>query len=111
MQLWDAANGRCHLTSNQQGTIPKEKQINGRLREKESNGIFSHCGSEGGMEMRWEMCKKMMSSMIKTSELATFATPEVPQHFEEWAAQIEEEILAFVQHSKTDDVEEIAKHF
>lgn len=62
-------------------------------------------------EMPWDMCKKMMSSMSKTSELATFATPEVRQLFEEWAAQIEEEILNFVKESKSCETEKIAKHF
>jgi predicted transcriptional regulator len=61
--------------------------------------------------MPWDMCKKMMSTMGKTSELATFATPEVRGLFEEWAAQMEEEILSYVQESKTDDVEKIAEHF
>jgi hypothetical protein len=67
--------------------------------------------SEGQMEMPWDMCKKMMSSMSKTSELATFATPEVRELFEEWATQIEEEILNYFQGSQTDDVEKIAEHF
>jgi len=39
--------------------------------------------TEGQNEMPWDMCKKMMSSMSKTSDLATFATPEVRQLFEE----------------------------
>jgi hypothetical protein len=67
--------------------------------------------SEGQMEMPWDMCKKMMSSMSKTSELATFATPEVRQLFEEWAAQIEEEILSYVKESKINEIDKIAEHF
>lgn len=31
--------------------------------------------------------------------------------FEEWAAQIEEEIFHFIQESKTTDADEIAAHF
>jgi hypothetical protein len=65
--------------------------------------------AEGPMEMPWDMCKKMMSSMNKTSELATFATPEVRGLFEEWAAQIEEEIFKYVQSTKVEDVEKIAE--
>ena len=74
----------------------------------------SAMGTKGGgdeAEAPWDMCKKMMSTMGKTSELATFATPEVRELFEEWATQIEEEIFAYVQESKTDDTEKIAEHF
>ena len=67
--------------------------------------------SEGHMEMPWDMCKKMMSSMSKTSELATFATPEVRQLFEEWAAQIEKEIMNYIRESKINEIEKIAEHF
>jgi DNA-binding transcriptional MerR regulator len=63
------------------------------------------------MEMPWDVCKKMMSSMSKTSELATFATPEVRQLFEEWAAQIEEEILSYVKDFKINETDKIAEHF
>jgi hypothetical protein len=67
--------------------------------------------TEGQNEMPWDMCKKMMSSMNKTSELATFATPEVRQLFEEWSAQIEEEIMNYIRESKTNETEKIAEHF
>jgi hypothetical protein len=66
---------------------------------------------KGENEMPWDMCKKMMSSMSKTSELATFATPEVRQLFEEWSAQIEEEIMNYIRESKTNETEKIAEHF
>lgn len=67
--------------------------------------------TEGSGEMPWDMCKKMMTNMSKTSELATFATPEVRGLFEEWATQIEEEILRFIQDEKTDDLESLSAHF
>ena len=67
--------------------------------------------SEVSGEMPWDMCKKMMAHMSKTSELATFATPEVRGLFEEWATQIEEEILRFLQDEKTDDLESLSAHF
>jgi len=67
--------------------------------------------SEGGGESPWDMCKKMMSSIGKANELATYATPEIRGLFEEWATQIEDEILKYVQESKTDDVDKIAEHF
>ncbi len=66
---------------------------------------------DGSTEMPWDMCKKMMSSIGKANELASFATPEIRALFEEWATQIEEEILAYVRESKTDTIERIAEHF
>jgi hypothetical protein len=67
--------------------------------------------TEGQTEMPWDMCKKMMSSISKTNDLATFATPEVKQLFEEWAAQIEEEIINYISESKIIETEKIAEHF
>jgi hypothetical protein len=74
-------------------------------------GMGDKNGNEGQNEMPWDMCKKMMSSMNKTSELATFATPEVRQLFEEWSAQIEEEILNYMRESKVTETKKIAEHF
>lgn len=62
-------------------------------------------------ETTWEMCKKMMASMTKTSEPAAFAVPEVRGLFEEWAAQIEEEILQFIDQSGSNDAAKIGEHF
>jgi hypothetical protein len=59
----------------------------------------------------WAMCRKMMTSIGKTAVLATFATPEVRGLFEEWAAQIEEEILQFIKESKTTDADQIGTRF
>jgi hypothetical protein len=74
--------------------------------------IFGKEGaSEGQMEMPWDMCKKMMSSISKSSELASFATPEVRQLFEEWATQIEEEILNYIKESQITETEKVAEHF
>ena len=75
--------------------------------------IMGSCGGENEEkgEGPWDMCRKMMSSIGKTSDLATFATPEVRGLFEEWAAQIEEEIFQFVQESKTTDADQIAARF
>ena len=57
-----------------------------------------------------EMCKKMMSSIAQTGEIASFATPEVRSLFEEWAQQIEEEILSFIKEKESIHPEEIAAH-
>jgi hypothetical protein len=66
---------------------------------------------DGNQEMPWDMCKKMMSNINKSTELAVSATPEIRQLFEDWARQIEEEILAFTEQSKTIDIDAIQKHF
>jgi hypothetical protein len=58
-----------------------------------------------------EMCKKMMATMSKTSDLASFATPEVRALFEEWAAQIEVEILTLRNGKDSVDPDEIAQQF
>jgi len=66
---------------------------------------------DGTMEMPWDMCKKMMSGISKSSELATYATPEIRQLFEEWMVQIEEEILIHVKGSTSIDIGKIAEQF
>ncbi len=58
-----------------------------------------------------DMCKKMMSTMEKTNTLATFATPEVRALFEEWAEQIEREILDYIQENKNTNPEALAEKF
>ncbi len=75
-------------------------------------GRMMGCGGEGEEgNAPWDMCRKMMATIGRASDLATFATPEVRGLFEEWAAQIEEEILHFVQESKSTNADEIAAHF
>jgi hypothetical protein len=44
----------------------------------------------------WEMCEKMMSSIEQSSEISTFATPEVRELFGEWARKINDEILEYL---------------
>lgn len=74
--------------------------------------MMGSCGEDDKTgERPWDMCRKMMASIGKTSDLATFATPEVRGLFEEWAAQIEEEIFQFVKESKTTDADQIATRF
>ena len=58
-----------------------------------------------------EMCKKMMANMEKSNDLATFATPEVHALFEEWAEQIENEILDYIKENNNADPEKIAEKF
>ena len=68
-------------------------------------------GEEKEGQSPWDMCRKMMATVGRASDLASFATPEVRGLFEEWAAQIEEEILHFIQESKTTDADAIAARF
>jgi len=65
----------------------------------------------GEGEGPWDMCRKMVASVGKSSELAAFATPEVRGLFEEWAAQIEAEVLQFVKESRTVEAEQVAARF
>ena len=81
----------------------------GRMKDMMSK--MTDCCEEEGGHSPWDMCRKVMSSIGKTADLATFATPEVRGLFEEWAAQIEEEILGFIKESKTTDADQIAARF
>ncbi len=65
--------------------------------------------SEGNEEKPWDMCKKMMSSMNENTNNTRFATPEIRDLFEEWALQIEEEILGLVETNGNVDPDNIAK--
>jgi hypothetical protein len=56
-----------------------------------------------------DMCKEMMSNVKKSNDLATFATPEVRQLFEEWVQQVDEEVLALVKSEKAISPEKIAE--
>ncbi len=66
---------------------------------------------ESGDEMPWDMCRKTMSSMTEGAQTARFATPEVRGLFDEWAAQIEEEMLQFAKQAGEVDVDKAAAHF
>lgn len=68
-------------------------------------------GEAGEGQAPWDMCRRMFDSVGKAADLASFATPEVRGLFEEWAAQIEEEILQFVKESKSADADQIAARF
>ena len=58
-----------------------------------------------------EMCQKMMMNMGKSSELASYATPEVRALFEEWSEQIENEIFNFIKETGTSGPDKLAEHF
>jgi hypothetical protein len=58
-----------------------------------------------------DMCRQMMSSMRQSSDIATFATPEIRSLFEEWVRQIEEEIEEYITKNSTSEPGIIASHF
>ena len=81
------------------------------------NGMMGKMGSMGqmgcgpdmmkkGMQMKekmmsegfnpWEMCGQMTSAVTKAAEMGSYATAEVRALFEDWAAEVEQEIVAFV---------------
>jgi predicted HTH transcriptional regulator len=56
-----------------------------------------------------DMCKEMMSNLSKSRDIATYATPEVRQLFEEWVAQVDDEILDIIKSEKDISPEKIAE--
>jgi hypothetical protein len=68
-------------------------------------------GADDGNEKPWDMCKKMMSSISKSNDLASFATPEIRGLFEEWVIQIEEEFLDYIKTSNEKNIEKLIEHF
>jgi hypothetical protein len=75
--------------------------------------------SKGGVDCRdhktgdspWDMCRRMMDGVGRANDLASYATPELRQIFEEWLAQIEGEILQAVNESGQSDVDSLAQRF
>lgn len=66
--------------------------------------------TEGGFNPM-EMCKQMMSTMRQSSDIATFATPEIRNLFEEWVRQIEEEIEQYIEKNASCEPGILASHF
>jgi len=56
-----------------------------------------------------EMCRKMTESVVKAAEMGSYATPEVRTLFEDWAGEVEKEILTFVETKGEAQPNEIAK--
>jgi predicted HTH transcriptional regulator len=67
-------------------------------------------GEEGG-EMPWDMCRKMMGAIGKSSDLAAYATPELHTLFEEWLNQINEEITKAITDNENITPEELSAKF
>ncbi|RPI72033.1 MAG: hypothetical protein EHM45_22725 [Desulfobacteraceae bacterium] len=62
-------------------------------------------------EMPFDMCRKMMGSIGRSSELASYATPELRGLFEEWLSQIEEEIKGDIEKAGSADPAELAQKY
>ena len=56
-----------------------------------------------------EMCKRMMESVNTTATMAGFATPEVRALFDDWATQVEDEVLTLVKQKEEVNPEVIAQ--
>jgi len=63
---------------------------------------------KGGGFNPMDMCKKMMSSISQSSEIATFATPEVRGLINDWAQQVNGEILSYLDGNNNVATEDIA---
>ena len=85
------------------------KNMMGKMTGGKINGESKETGTTGFNPL--EMCQKIMMSMGKSSELASYATPEVRALFEEWAEQIENEVLNCIKETNTTDPEKLAEHF
>src|SRR5512136_1637709 len=68
------------------------------------------CGEQKG-EVPWDMCRRMMEAVGQASDLASYATPELRQIFEEWLGQIEGEILQAVAEGGQSEVAALAERF
>lgn len=58
-----------------------------------------------------EMGKTMMSAVARVSEMSFYATPEIRSMFEEWLANVEDEIFEFIHEEDEVNPENVAKHF
>jgi len=55
-----------------------------------------------------QMSKQMAGAVTESASMASFATPEVRELFEEWARAIEEEIVGLLKEKGTSEPSEIA---
>ncbi len=85
------------------GMMGMMSSMMGSKSEKSEKG--GNDSSSGPMDM----CRKMMSTISQSSDIATFATPEVRQMFEEWVQQVDEEILALVKENNLISPEQVAE--
>jgi hypothetical protein len=89
--------------------MERMKNMMGKVTGNKLDGESKESGTTGFDPS--EMFQKIMMSMGKSSELASYATPEVRALFEEWAEQIENEVLNCIKETNTTDPEKLAEHF
>ncbi len=58
-----------------------------------------------------EMCRGMVESITKTSEMAAYATPELRALFNDWLEQLDAELLDFLKDREATTPEEVAGRF
>lgn len=56
-----------------------------------------------------DMCKCMSESITNTARMAAFATSEVQTLFEEWAKEVESEVLAILKKQNSTNFKSIAE--
>jgi uncharacterized membrane protein len=56
-----------------------------------------------------EMCKQMIQSVQRASDMATYATPELRGLFDDWLEQVEAETLKFIAETGSIAADEVAK--
>jgi len=67
--------------------------------------------SESGGWNPMDMCRNMMTSMNRTSEIALHSTPEIQTLFYEWLQQIEEECINHLKENPHADADSLADFF
>ncbi|MGM0500901.1 MAG: PCI domain-containing protein [Bacillota bacterium] len=64
---------------------------------------------QGGDFNPQEMCQNMMQSIKSTAKLAGNANPEVQMLFEEWVAEVEQEVLELLKNQDELNIAQIAE--
>jgi hypothetical protein len=65
-------------------------------------------GMEEAANPMMDMCKSMMDSINNTAQMAGFATSEVRALFEDWANEVENEVLSHIKNKGQVDPNDIA---
>jgi len=55
-----------------------------------------------------DMCKKMMAGMGQSRNAESFATPEIQTLFEEWARQMDSEVLGLIENREEMNIDKMA---
>ncbi len=71
-------------------------------------GMMSSMSGDSDDFSPMAMCHAMMNSVSKSAEMAAYATPEVRTLFEEWAGNVEAEVLTILRSRGKVDLTELA---